>query len=128
MQVKEGAKKNGEDGGKHKQQHFLQVKGTQLQVLGYKVESGLHTLGLHQEHKNAVGKAIGEKEEKGFLVTQAYAIVHPRAVMVHLEYAASAHTTVVSAIWLGRIAFSAMSWLSISFALSLACVRRWGAG
>ena len=47
------------------------------------------------------------KEQEGFLVLQADAVVHPGAVMVHFKNATAARTAVMRSWWLHAVALLA---------------------
>mmetsp|Transcript_44704 Transcript_44704/g.83378 ORF Transcript_44704/g.83378 Transcript_44704/m.83378 type:complete len:92 (+) Transcript_44704:512-787(+) len=54
----------------------------------------------HQHDRKSDGQ-LEKKKNEITMISQAYAIVHKRTVMIHFQYAASANLAVVASRWLG---------------------------
>lgn len=50
--------------------------------------------------EDAVGEAVTEKEQEELVVGESNTVVHPGAVVVHLQDADPANTAVVAPVWL----------------------------
>mmetsp|Transcript_3739 Transcript_3739/g.7723 ORF Transcript_3739/g.7723 Transcript_3739/m.7723 type:complete len:257 (-) Transcript_3739:541-1311(-) len=54
----------------------------------------------HHGRVDADDKCVEQEQQKELVVFPPHAVHHPHAVMVHLQYAAPAHGTVMAALWL----------------------------
>ena len=71
----------------------------------YELESGIQEAREHESCVVVGGEMdVGEQKHEVFAIPEANAVVHPRAVVVHVDHAAVAHRTVVAALRLEQVA------------------------
>ena len=65
-------------------------------------------------YKNAVGECISKEKNEKFVVWKSYAVVNPRAMVIHFSDTDSTDATVVASVWFDMCTFIAVPhWKSV---------------
>ena len=98
--------------GQHNRQGLSEENDAPRQKGSWDFDNSLHRLCHGDNDKEKIDQTVEKQKVEILVVEEAYAVVHPWTVMVHLQDASLARPAVVSAV---RLVFAApLAWLVVS--------------